>query len=292
MLSVVPALAAAPALAGQTPLANDSGTGGDEPVSLPAHLQDRGTGIVTSSLGTYVREGELLVIPLAAYGRDSNIEYDPNEFGYGSPTEFLGHYETSELVVRLAYGLNDRLALEFEAAGAQASLKTSPDDNTGMPDRLEESGLGNVEARVNWQLLPEQGNRPEVFTYATVSFPHDRAKPLTGTPDWFFTTGIGVIRGFDWGTVTVRSSVEFDLASQSVGDWGDTAIEYLKRLSPAWSLAGELLLRQGDEGLFVAEVQWEPSPNVAVKLTNAQGITSNGLDWVPQLAVVFRFPDN
>ena len=288
VLAAVALLVAVPDAMAAEPTA--AGAMADAATSLPPHLRDRDGGLVTSALGTYVRERELLVFPFARYSRDSDIEYDPNEFGFSAPTEYLGHYDSSEVGALLAYGWNDRVAVEFQAAASRATLETATEDNSGMPDRLEESGLGNVRARITWRVLTEQGSRPEVFTYGTVAFPHDRDKRLIGTPDWFFNAGIGVIRGFDWGTVTVRSSVEFDLESQTVGDWGDTAIEYLKRLSPAWSVAGAILLRQGDEGLLIAEVQWQPNPNVAIKLTNAQGITSNGLDWVPQLGVVFRFP--
>src|SRR5262245_59958959 len=112
-LAWLPAVAV---LAGSPALTADA-----DPAPSPAHLRDRRSGCRTSLLGTYVRASEWLAVPFATYSRDQDIEYDPNEFGFSSNTEYLGRYEACELVMLVAYGLNDRIALEFQAAGTQAS---------------------------------------------------------------------------------------------------------------------------------------------------------------------------
>src|SRR5262245_62098643 len=84
--------------------------------TLPAYLQDRGTGIPTSMFGTYVRKGELLVYPFFEYYHDNDLEYKPSELGFGADQDFIGKYRAREALLFLSYGVNDRLALEFEAS--------------------------------------------------------------------------------------------------------------------------------------------------------------------------------
>src|SRR5258708_35895544 len=55
---------------------------GSEPTGLPSYLYDRGDGIPTSILGTYVREKELLVYTFYEYTREKNFEYQPSALGY------------------------------------------------------------------------------------------------------------------------------------------------------------------------------------------------------------------
>lgn len=259
--------------------------------SLPAHLRDRGTGIPTSMSGSYVRAGELLVFPSFDYYRDQDFEYDPAELGF-SPggAEFRGRYQASEGNVLLAYGLSDRLAVELTGAVIRASLQRAAADPSNMPAELEESGLGDVRTRLNWRWLTESGRRPEVFGYVGIAVPHDAAKRLVGTPDWVGDAGLGVIRGYSWGTVTFRAGVEFDLESASVGDWGEVALEYLRRLSPRVGVYGALVMFEGDELSLVTELQWHLNPRVVLKLNNGLGLTEHGIDWAPRVGVLFSFP--
>jgi hypothetical protein len=257
---------------------------------FPAPLQDRGTGLATSQFGTYVRKGELLVYPSFEYYRDSDLEYNPADFGFPSEREFRGRYRASEEVLFLAYGLSDRLAVQFEGAAIQASLRKAAGDRSGLPARLSESGLGDVQARLTWRWLEESGRRPEIFSYSEVFFPHDRHKPLIGTPDWVVDTGLGAIRGFRWGTVTLRAGFLYEAGSASTIDWSEIAVEYLKRLSPRITLFGALVMLQGDEGTLVTELQWHLSPHVVVRLNNGLGLTPLAPDWAPEVGVLFRFP--
>ena len=263
---------------------------------LSAHLGDRGTAIPTSKFGTYVRQGEWLVGPSFEYVRNRDFEYDPAGFGFPAPEEgFHGRYQASEARVFLAYGVSDRLAVELETGAIRASLRKAADDPSGLPAKNSESGLGQVRARLTWRLLEERGRRPELFGYVEALVPHEKTKPLVGAPDWVFNGGLGVIRGFRWGTVTVRAGVQYDLNSATPSDFHEYAVEYLKRLSPKWSLFLGYVVLEGDEAYLAGELQWSPNPNVVVKLGNRKGVvssalssTSNSADWAPAITVLFR----
>jgi len=247
-------------------------------------------GIPTSQFGVYVHQGEWLVYPGFEYYRDHNFEYDPNEFGFASPSEFKGRYRASEEVLFLAYGLSDRLAWELEGDAISASLRKAAEDRSGLPAEVRESGLGNVRTRLTWRWAEERGRRPELFSYSDVFFPHDKKKVLTGTPGWVFDAGIGAARDFHWGTLTLRGGILFEEASASATDWGEVALEYLKRVSPRLTVFSSLLVREGDEVSLIAEVQWQVSPHVVLRLNNGLGLTPHGYDLEPEAGILFRFP--
>jgi hypothetical protein len=265
---------------------------------LPTHLEDRGSGLPTSKFGTYVRRGEWLAGPAFEYVKNQDFEYDPAGFGFPAPEEgFHGRYQASEARVFLAYGLSDRLAVELETGAIRASLHKAADDPSGLPAENDESGLGQVRARLTSRLLEERGRRPELFGYVEALVPHEKTKPLVGTPDWVFNGGLGLIRGFRWGTVTLRAGLQYDLSSATPSDFHEYAVEYLKRLSPRWSVFLGYVVLEGDEAYLAGELQWSPSPNVIVKVGNRKGVvssalssTSNSADWAPAIAVLFRFP--
>lgn len=272
---------------------DDSADGAPGAANLPAHLQDRGSGVPTSMFGTYVREGEWAVFPSFEYSRDHDLDYNPAEFGFtgASGDEFFGEYRAREGEVLLAYGLDDNLALELEAAAMKATLQKAANDLSNMPNELSESGLGDVRARLDWRWMTESGRRPELFTYADVLIPHNTSKLLVGTSDWLVNVGIGAIRGFSWGTTTFRAGVLYDFSSASQIDWGEVAIEYLKRVSPTVSVYGGLIMAEGDEGSLVAELQWHLSPNVVLKLNSGVALTSHAMDLAPEIGVLFLFPE-
>jgi hypothetical protein len=198
-----------------------------------------------------------------------------------------------------AYGLSQRVAIEFDLGAIDATLKKPPEDLSGLPSTLSESGLGPIRARINWRWMDETGHRPELFSYAEVVVPHDTGQSLTGTPDWVINGGLGVIRGFRWGTMTARIGVEYDTGSESELDFHEYALEYLRRISPAWSLYLGYVVFEGDEAYLATELHWSPRPNVTVRLGNRLGVvssalsaTSNSADYVPTLGVIIRFPGN
>jgi hypothetical protein len=253
--------------------------------TLPAYLRDRGTGVATSMFGTYVRQGELLVYPFFEYYRDNNMEYKPAELGYGLDQDFRGKYRASEGLLWIGYGLTDWLAVEFEAAGISATLYTAPGDTSGAPARIHQSGVGDIEGQVRARWLRETGRRPEFFSYFEAVAPVQKKKLLIATPDWEFKVGTGLSRGFSWGTLTLRTEAEYNLEEAKL-ELGEVAVEYLKRLSPAWRVYLGVEGTQ-DEFELITEAQWHISRNVFVKLNNAFGITSKATDWAPEVGIMF-----
>ncbi len=259
------------------------------PTPTPAYLNDRGTGVSTSQFGTYVRRGELIIYPFFEYDRHNKFEYKPSEFGFVGEQDFRGRYRASEGLLFLAYGVTDNLAIEFEGALIRASLEKSPADQSALPARIEESGLGDVEAHIRWRWKQETKRRPEFFSFAEVVFPHHKKKNLIGTPGWEVKMGTGVTRGFKWGTLTARASIEYTAASSSKFDIGEYAVEYLKRVSPKWRLYVGIEGRQ-DQLSLITEAQWHVSPHVFFKFNNGVGLTSKTTGWAPEVGVVFTLP--
>jgi hypothetical protein len=265
-------------------------TAPDEPEPpLPSYLKDRGTGVATSMFGTYIRRGELIIYPFFEYDRSDSFEYKPEEFGFEGNVDYFGRYRGSEWLVFLGYGLTEDLAVELEAAAIDASFEKSSADPSDLPARIEESGVGDVQAQLRWRWRREDESRPELFSFFEVVFPHSQDKLLIGTPGWELKFGTGLTRGFHWGTMTARVSIEYSEASTSPWDLGEYAIEYLKRVSPAWrfyvGLEGE-----SDELVFIGEAQWHLSRHIFIKLNNGFGLTKKATDWAPEVGVVFTLP--
>lgn len=254
--------------------------------TVPFYLKDRGPGIPTSMFGTYIQKGEWIVYPFFEYYVDDNMEYSPDEFGYPVDQDFRGRYRASEWLAFLGYGLSDRVALEFEAAYISASFQKSPDDLSGMPEEIVESGLGDVQMQLDWMWSKETDRRPGWFSYAEVVFPHHTSKSLIGTPDLETKVGIGMIRGFRWGTITVRTAIE---QAGGVFDFGEYAVEYYKRLSKRFCLYTGIEGSQ-DELEWIAEIQWWLSDTVRFMLNNAFGLTSKATDWAPEVGLMISFP--
>jgi hypothetical protein len=252
---------------------------------IPPHLRDRGPGISLSQFGTYVEPGEFVVYPYFEYYRDGNYEYAPNELGGTVDEDYRGSYRASEELIFLAYGFSERLAVELEAAVIQASLDRDARDDTGTPDRIEESGLGDVESQVRWRWAAETAERPEFFSYFETVFPTQDEGSLIGTTGWEFAVGSGLSRGFAWGTATVRAAVGYEHAEETV-ELGEAAVEYLRRLSSTWRVFGAVEGTQ-DEVELITEAQLHITPKVILKVNNAFGLTSKAPDWAPEVGLFF-----
>jgi Carboxypeptidase regulatory-like domain len=250
-------------------------------------LRDRGTGVPTSMFGTYVAKDELLVYPFFEYYRDRNYEYNPAELNFqGDDQDFRGKYRATESLIFVGYGIGEDLAVEVEMAAITASLEKAAGDGSNMPARLEESGLGDVEAQLRWRWARETATRPELFSYGEVVFPN-RDQPLTGTDGWELKFGTGLVRGLTWGTVTARAAVEYASGSTSHFDLGEYAVEYLRQISPAWRVYAGLEGTQ-DELSFIGEVQWHVTRNITIKINNGIGLTSKATDWAPEIGILCR----
>jgi hypothetical protein len=111
---------------------------------------------------------------------------------------------------------------------------------------------------------------------------------LIGTPDWEFKLGSGVIKGFSWGTMTLRVAFEYSMAESKL-ELGEYAVEYLKRLSPRWRLYLGIEGTQ-DELELIPEAQLFITDSIFIKLNSAFGITSKATDWAPEVGILFSFP--
>lgn len=257
---------------------------------LPVYLRDRGTGMSTSMFGTYIRQGELLIYPFFEYYRDDNLEYKPSELGFSSGNDFRGKFRASEGILFLSYGVTDRLAVEVEAAVIDAKFNKAADDLSGTPERIHESGIGDVEGQIRVRLAHETEHRPEFFSYFEAVTPTQRDKLFIGTSDWELKLGAGLIRGFSWGTVTLRAAGErVTEDGEAKYDYGEYAVEYLKWLSPMWRVHLGIEGAQ-DEIALITEGQWHISRSMFLKVNNAFGITSKSTDWAPEVGIMFSVP--
>jgi hypothetical protein len=254
--------------------------------SRPFYLRDRGPGMPTSMFGTYIQKGEWIVYPFFEYYRDHDFEYSPNEFGFALDQDFRGRFRANEELLFAGYGLSDRIGLELEAAMIHAYLVKSPDDPSAMPGKIVESGLGDIDMQVDWMWSRETARRPGFFSYAGLTVPHHTSKPLIGTPELETKAGIGLIRGFGWGTITVRAAIE---QSGSTVDFGEYAVEFYKRLSKRFRVYTGIEGSQ-DELEWIAELQVWLNDSVRFKINNAFGLTSKATDWAPELGLMISFP--
>jgi hypothetical protein len=254
----------------------------------PPFLADRGEGISTSLFGTYIRKGELLVYPFYEYVTNDGAEYKPSELGYPGDLDYEGKEVEHEYLLFLAYGFTDWLAVELEGAlYTTATLDTAPEDPSGIPPRLEESGLGDVEAQVRWRWSKETATRPEYFSFFEVVFPLQDEYSLIGTTDWEFAQGFGAIKGFSWGTLSGRIAVKYETVEGTV-EPGEYAIEYLRRVSPSWRLVASIE-GEDDELSAIGEAQWFIGRHAFLKLNCGFGLTPKAPDIAPEIGVMFSF---
>ena len=254
----------------------------------PPYLDDRGDGIPTSLFGTYVKDGEFLVYPFYEYTTNGDAEYKPSELGFTGETDFFGEQTEHEALIFLGYGISDRLAFEFEAAlWASSELQTAPDDLSGVPDGIKESGLGDVESQLRWLWTRETATRPMLYSFWEVVFPLQKDNVLLGTQDWETALGFGVVRGYRWGTLNGRVSIKYDAEDGQV-EPGEYAIEYLRRTSPRWRWVATLE-GEDDEVSLIGEAQLTIAGHAVLKLNCGFGLTSKAPDFAPEVGVIFSF---
>lgn len=261
-----------------------------EPNGLPAYLADRGDGIPTSLLGTYIRAKEFIVYPFYEYTRFKNFEYEPSELGFQSKQEFKnGKLVEQEALIFLAYAFNDSLAIEFESAvWSSAKFTKDPTDTTGTPNQIQESGLGDTEINIRWRILKETETRPDITLFLATVFPLQKSKKLIGTQSWELEPGVVLTKGFSFGTLSLRASLAYNSGENKLefGEWG---IDYLKRLSPQWRIALSIEGDQVDEVSFIAEAQYTLGKNAVLKLNCGFGLTKKAPVVAPEIGVLFKF---
>lgn len=255
----------------------------------PSFLADRGTGVPSSIFNTYVRKGEFVVYPFYEYVRNSSEEYHGSELGFFGEIDYLGSAEGHEAVLFLAYGLTDDVVIELESElWVTQTLERAPDDTTtGLPPKLEESGVGEVEAQVRWRFARETRTRPELFTNLEVTFPFQKDKVLIGASDWEVAAGLGAVKGFSWGTLTSRFSIGYG-AEEGEVELGEYALEYLKRLSRSWR-AFAAVEGEDDELSLVLGARWRLGQNVDWLFSSGFGLSEKAEDFAPEIGLMFSF---
>ena len=251
-------------------------------------LADRGPGLPTSVLGTYVEPRQLVVYTFYEYTLNRDEEYKPVDFGFGLDRDFRARRTDHEALLFAAAGLTSNVTLELESALWTTAIQhRAADDPTGMPAEVKESGLGDTEGQLRWRMMRETAGRPELFGYFEFVFPLQRQRALIGTQDWEFAQGLGVIKGTRLGTFTVRAAVSYS-AEEDKAEFGEYAVDYLKRVSPGfrWALSIE---GEQDELALIAEAQLHVRPNAYLKLNNGFGLTDKAPDEAPEVGIVFSF---
>jgi hypothetical protein len=254
----------------------------------PYYRADRGEGTPLSMFGTYIEKGELIIYPFYEYYYDQDAEYSPAELGYELDEDFRGRYRAHEGLIFLGYGITSDLAVEFEAAVISAKQYRSDDDPSDMPEKVEESGLGDVEGQLRWRFARETALRPEFFTYFETVFPLQEDKKLIGTQDWEYKLGFGASKGFLFGTLTLRTAAEYSTEESKV-EAGEYALEYLKRVSRLFRFYIGVEGSE-DEVELISDLQFHITRNVFIRVNNAFGVTSKATDYAPELGVLFHFP--
>jgi len=252
------------------------------------YLADRGDGIHTSLLGTYVRKNELLVYLFYEYTRNRDAEYKPSELGFRSDREFRTKKEEHEFLIFASYGFTDSLMVELESAVyTHASQSRASDDTSGMPRTFSESGVGDTEGQIRYRWFEETEVRPELLSYFGVVFPLQRNKRLIGTRDWEFNAGVNITKGFPFGTFMVKVGAFYSTGDGKL-ELGEYGIEYVKRLSDKWRLVAAVEGDQ-DEVQAIVEIQYQVRPNITIKLNSGFGLTSKAPDFAPEIGVLFSF---
>jgi hypothetical protein len=234
-------------------------------------LADRGPGIPTSLFGTYITKGEFLVYPFYEYTKNTGEEYNPAELGadWTETGEYMGTLVEHEYLLFLAYGISDRFAIELEGAlYTKGTFETAPDDPSGLPDQIVESGLGDVESQLRWRWNKETAKKPEFYSFFEVVFPLQPDNVVVGTSDWEF-------------------SFKYDKEDGQV-EPGEYAVEYLKRVSPKWRMVGTFE-GEDDELSVIGEAQWFVSRRTFFKFNCGFGLTEKAPNIAPEIGIMFSF---
>jgi len=253
-----------------------------------AAQSDRGPGIRTSMVETYVEPGQFIIYPFYAYSWDHNYEYQPSMFGIGLDQDFNGTYRTNEAQLFLAYGVADWLAVELEGSRIIADFTKDPNDASGTPASLRESGTADIAGQIRLRLAPERGRRPEFFAAVELLPPQQSGSVLIGDEQWDVKGEIGAARAYRWGTMTFRTTIEYN-RGDTHWDLGETSLEYLKRLSPAWRV---LMAIEGGEGgapddwTLVSAARWRVARGIDLKFVNGLGLFPKSTDWEAQIGVL------
>ena len=258
--------------------------------TLQPPQRDRGPGVRTSEFQTYIQRGQFFVIPSASYVKDHNLEYSSLNWDVGTQTDLIGSFHSSSGQLFLAYGVTEWLAFEVEASYLDAHFERSPQDTTSRP--INESGLGDFDVQARMRFVRERGSRPEIWGSLEFIPAANQDKVLIGDTPTDLKGEIGFTRGYQFGTMTFKTTIEYNHVDQH-WDLGETSIEYLRRLSTNWRLMAALEGGETgapDEFVLVTSLQWRASRHAVVGLANSFGFMEKSTDWEPQVGIRFELP--
>ena len=259
--------------------------------ALPDYLHDRGDGVTTSLFGTYVRGGEWLVYPFYEYVRDHE-EYTGEDLGISDDDEdYIGRLDIHQALLWVSYGITDDIAVELEPVVYEKHIlhQAANDTSSGIAGHFDESQTFlSLEGRVIWRALRETATRPEVYTFLEVDHPLRKEGVLVGNPDWEGGLGIGFVKGFSWGTVTPRFSLNYDHETDRL-DIGEWAVEYLKRIDDSWRIVATIEGDSDQEIAVIGEIQWHFGHSAYLKLNNGFGVHGSAPSIAPEIGIMFSF---
>jgi hypothetical protein len=137
------------------------------------------------------RRGELALELDTFYSEDTRDQFIRTISGGAALARFTTRTVTTSLIPR--FGLLDRLELDLELPFGHAEQET----DLGVTRlRREDSGLGDVEGRLRYQLWYELGARPDLIVDLTVKS-RTGEEPLLGTGHWNVGGGVSLVKTLD-----------------------------------------------------------------------------------------------
>ena len=258
---------------------------------LPVYFHDRGKGMWTSLFGTYIQKHELLIYPFFEYSYQHDFEYPSSDPGFNGDQTYRSKYKQGEYLVYLGYAINNWMGVEFES-GVYTSIKKASADTSKVPTTYKETGFGDTQIEFNFRLLTETSNRPDVFAYQEFDLPFQKNKHITGKQELQSKSGVGLSKGFSFGTLTSRFAIIWAPQAGTV-KIGEYSLEYLKRISPV------VRIYSGFEGTNLGELEYfaEVQPHFGkrkdsfIRLNDGIGLTNQTLDHLPEIGVLISlFP--
>jgi hypothetical protein len=227
-----------------------------------------------------VTPGNLVAVLSVEHLENRGFQYAPAEFDASLPNQdYLGEFRTTQESLLLVYGLSDSLSVGLKVAVGEATFHKASEDPDTTPAEIHESGLTEIRPEFTWRLRQETRNWPEVFISTVAAVPHDEGKHLIGRQDWIVLPGIGVTKGFPLATIEARFNFEYDFSSVSEIDFGTWMLEAQRRISPTWWASAGFEGQIGgandfEEVYLTAEVLWQPTQKLGVRLRPRLGLTS------------------
>ena len=121
-----------------------------------------------------------------------------------------------------------------------------------------------------------------------VEEPQDGPVPYDlGNQEWVVVPGIGLIKGYAWGTLNGRFSLEY-APEEGLVEAGEYGLEYLKRLSSVWRTVA-VVEGSGDAISSAFEAQWFVAPEVFAKFNIGFGLTPPADDFGYETGIVAYF---